>query len=113
MRSSITRVEMHGADGNDYEKLHFHMKMLGFKRTILARNGVEYHLPSATYEKTSALSLDEVLDVAAIAAGMVGKEYELHCIDFVSWKARNLRPVVNTGLTSLARLAEGLKNYHL
>jgi hypothetical protein len=69
-----TRVELHDATYSDYEELHEAMRKQGFKRTITSANGVEYHLPEAEYNSTSA-NRSDVLASAKIAATTTGKSF--------------------------------------
>jgi hypothetical protein len=68
MARFITRVELHAADDDDYEKLHSAMEMEGFERTITSDEGVIYHLPTAEYYREIALTRQDVLDAAKRAA---------------------------------------------
>ena len=48
MTSYTVRVELHDAEGSDYDDLHTEMAKQGFTKTILL-NGVEHDLPTAEY----------------------------------------------------------------
>jgi len=69
-----TRVELHGAEGEDYEELHKEMEKEGFWRTIGIENkDVKYHLPTAEYNygsrsSNSTTNTKEVLELAKKAA---------------------------------------------
>lgn len=63
------RVEMHGATGADYERLHAAMGARGFRRQITSDQRVAYDLPTAEYDQTnrptgSAAVRDEVVAIA-------------------------------------------------
>lgn len=68
MASFTTRVEMHGATDEDYERLHSELGKYGFKRTIVgvANDGVQrtYVLPTAEYDYTSSSTAHQVRDLA-------------------------------------------------
>ncbi len=49
MGDFLTRVELHGGDSKDYDKLHAAMESAGFKRSILADDRKVYPLPTAEY----------------------------------------------------------------
>jgi hypothetical protein len=49
MPQFITRIELHGAKGEDYNRLHIAMAGRGFSREIRASNGPVYLLPTADY----------------------------------------------------------------
>lgn len=70
MAKYTVRVELHDAEGNDYDKLHEEMKKRGFSR-ILKINGVRYHLPTAEYSMVAISSRVRVLKRAEAAANAV------------------------------------------
>lgn len=49
MARYIVRVELRGADSEDYESLHEKMKEKGYSREIQNANGDWFHLPTAEY----------------------------------------------------------------
>jgi hypothetical protein len=73
----ITRVELHAAQKDDYEKLHAEMAKEKFSRTITASGGTIYDLPTASYCKIGEFTTTQVLDSAKKAATLVGKSYEV------------------------------------
>ena len=75
MARFMTRVELHSADGDDYETLHSAMETEGFERTITSDNGVAYHLPTAEYYRETTLTRQEVLDAAKRAATKTRKNF--------------------------------------
>jgi len=78
MPNFTTRVELHHADGDDYENLHTAMEGQGFSRTIKSGDGVTYHLPTAEYDRRgAALTSDTVLASAKMAASSTGKRYSI------------------------------------
>jgi hypothetical protein len=71
MTKFTVRIELHGADDDDYENLHETMEEKGFFRWIEA-DGTKYRLPTAEYNFTSStLDCGKVRDLAkSIAAGV-------------------------------------------
>jgi len=49
MAQFIVRIELHGAKGEDYSKLHSAMGHHGFLRTLTGTDGIVYLLPTAEY----------------------------------------------------------------
>ncbi len=74
MASFTTRVELHGANDDDYEILHAAMEKEGFTRTIQSSTKT-YHLPTAEYNRSGTLTRDDVLESAKRAAGKTKKSY--------------------------------------
>jgi hypothetical protein len=75
MSQFIIRIELHGAKGEDYSKLHSAMGHHGFLRTITGKDGVVYLLPTAEYIRSGAgLTAEKVReDAIAGASTMFGK----------------------------------------
>lgn len=71
----ITRVELHDAKWDDYNILHREMRSEGFKQTIASDQGVSFHLPTAEYHISTALSLSQVLEKAKAAATRTRKGF--------------------------------------
>jgi hypothetical protein len=74
MARFMVRVELHGADENDYEVLHEAMEGEGFARQISSDDGVRYHLPTAEYFREGDLSKQAVLKEATSAAAKTKKK---------------------------------------
>jgi hypothetical protein len=65
----FTRVELHGADSDDYETLHAAMRARGFFQAIIGHDGkTKRILPPAEYHKRSADTCTQVRDQAREAA---------------------------------------------
>ncbi len=68
MTDFTVRVELHGADGKEYETLHQSMARYGFRRTIRgvdARGAAhDYVLPTAEYDHQSTGTAADVRDLA-------------------------------------------------
>jgi len=72
MTNFTIRIELHGASGADYDKLHSAMIAGGFSRRIKGDNGIVYHLPTAEYRySTLSESATTVRDRAATIARSV------------------------------------------
>lgn len=74
MAKFTTRVELHGANSDDYTKLHSEMERQGFRRTITV-DGTTYHLPTAEYDYKGDITRDQVREKAAYAAGQVKSRF--------------------------------------
>ena len=70
MAKFTTRVELHGADSEDYEILHEEMENQGFSRTITSDEGIIYQLPEAEYNIEGDFEIEQIL-----AAAKTGKEF--------------------------------------
>jgi hypothetical protein len=77
MAAFMVRVELHGADWEEYNELHVAMEREGFKRTILADNGVLYQLPPAEYRIEGYYRVEEVLAMARRAANTINRLYAI------------------------------------
>jgi hypothetical protein len=73
MATFLTRVELHGASGADYEQLHAEMAKLQFRRTVVADDGTTYQLPTAEYISNSELPIESVRDLAYVAVKATGR----------------------------------------
>ncbi|EKW0740513.1 Uncharacterised protein [Citrobacter freundii] len=74
MTSYTVRVELHDAEGSDYDDLHEEMAKQGFSKTILL-NGVEHDLPTAEYSLIeNGTTASAVLKKANTAAQKVQSE---------------------------------------
>jgi hypothetical protein len=74
MAQFMVRVELHGADEDDYETLHEAMESEGFERQISSDDGVLYHLPTAEYYREGDLSKQVVMDDAKSAVAKTKKK---------------------------------------
>jgi hypothetical protein len=78
MASFTTRIELHDATENDYDKLHKAMEKVGFVRTIKDSEGKTYHLPTAEYNRIlDGLTAEEVLSDAKTAASSTKRKYRI------------------------------------
>lgn len=77
MAAFTTRVELHGADYDDYEILHAAMERRGFSRFIKSGDGITYHLPTAEYNYIGSKTSDEILALSRAAAAETRKKYSV------------------------------------
>jgi glucosamine 6-phosphate synthetase-like amidotransferase/phosphosugar isomerase protein len=75
MAAFTTRVELHDAIRDNYEKLHSEMERRGFSRTITSDKNVTYDLPPAEYNYEGAVTRNDVLEKAKSAAAAVKPSY--------------------------------------
>jgi hypothetical protein len=76
MARVVVRVELHGATTEQqYERLHAQMASAGFGRTIVAGNGAQYWLPTATYSSEGYSSETTARDAAWNAAAGITSSY--------------------------------------
>jgi hypothetical protein len=76
MPQFITRVELYGATGEDYLRLHAAMDSRGFKRTIVLEDDSVCMIPTAEYLLlSSSLTAQQVLTEAQIAARTVSSSF--------------------------------------
>ena len=73
MATFTVRVELHQAQGLDYDKLHTAMAKQGFSRLIISDDGRKFHLPWAEYDGTGSLTSEQVLNIAKAAVSSTGK----------------------------------------
>lgn len=83
----ITRVELHDAKSDHYEKLHEEMQKEGFERTIASDVGIKYYLPTAEYYKECNDKRFDVILSAKKAAEKTKKECSVVAIEVtgVTW----------------------------
>lgn len=64
------RVELHDANWQDYARLHSNMEAAGYRRFVVADDGTKYQLPTAEYDLTTTLNIEQVRD----AAGQIARQ---------------------------------------
>jgi len=75
MTNFTTRIELHDASDEDYEKLHDAMEADGFSRTIVGSDGTLYELPPAEYNFSHAtMTAGEVREKAHAVAKTVKRD---------------------------------------
>jgi hypothetical protein len=77
MASFTTRVELHSASAEDYERLHSYMQAEQFSRLIKSDDGTWYHLPTAEYDRSGNYSAADTLAAAKRAAARTSKNYSV------------------------------------
>ena len=92
MGSFIVRVELHGANWEDYEVLHEAMEMAGFSRTIRGDSGADFHLPTAEYCLIGNFTIDQVRGRAVSATGQTGRSFSVLATESNSSAWYNLAP---------------------
>jgi hypothetical protein len=76
MAQFTVRVELHNANGDDYNVLHTAMESEGFSRFITSDQGTRYHMPWAEYDgASSTLSRLQVLTAAQRADNRTGRTH--------------------------------------
>lgn len=60
MSTYLARVELHGAQSDDYEPLHQYMRSIGFERTMPHGDGSLNQLPDGTYISGSGGDLTKI-----------------------------------------------------
>lgn len=76
MASFTTRVELHDAKSEDYDKLHEYMEKEGFNRKI-SGDKITYQLPTAEYNYLGEINTSDLLDKAESAAKKTNKTFEI------------------------------------
>jgi hypothetical protein len=84
MASFMTRVELHGANPQDYETLHAAMEHEGFSRFIAGSDGRWYQLPTAEYNRIASVPRDQVLESAKRAAATTKKAHGIFVTEAVT-----------------------------
>lgn len=67
------RIELHGAEPNDYPALHKAMEHAGFLCTITSTEGIVYKLPKAEYSLIGPYTFDQAFAKAKKAAATIGE----------------------------------------
>jgi hypothetical protein len=75
MSTFMARIELHGANYQDYAKLHACMIQEGFTNLILGDDGATYQLPPAEYNLSANCTLDQARERARSAAQATFKKF--------------------------------------
>lgn len=75
MATFIVRVELRGADSEDYENLHEKMAASGYSREIQDTSGTWFHLPTAEYTAMKGSTSHGVREQVRTIAGSVKPDY--------------------------------------
>ena len=93
MNTYLVRIELFGSVLSDYPPLHQEMRKVGFSTTIKADNGIEYQLPSAEYVISTALSFDQVLEMAKRCANNTHRTSAVLVVKSLGWTSNGMVPV--------------------
>ncbi|MBD8241336.1 type V toxin-antitoxin system endoribonuclease antitoxin GhoS [Pantoea agglomerans] len=87
MARYIVRVELRGADSEDYENLHKKMEAKGYSREIQDGNGTRFHLPTAEYTTVKSSTAYNVREeVRGVASSVTSSYYVLATeVSDISW----------------------------
>jgi len=80
----LTRVELHGASGAQYDQLHKAMLANKFTKTIVDDTGREFLLPTAEYFSYGNLTAEQVRELARAAAATTGVKYWVLTMEYAS-----------------------------
>lgn len=87
----ITRVELHGANEVNYQRLHAEMLARHFFRTVQDNVGIVHDLPTAMYfSRSDVLDAPGVETLAAAAANATGCRFWTFTCMTPHWAARGL-----------------------
>ncbi len=93
MTDFFTRVELHGADRDDYETLHEAMRARGFYQAIIGHDGKTTRmLPPAEYHKAGDFTCVQVRDQAHKAAGTTNLKHIILTIEAAEWAGHFEKP---------------------
>jgi hypothetical protein len=84
MASFMTRVELHGANYQDYVSLHAYMAQEGFTNRIRSDAGTIYELPPAEYNLIANCTRADVLEKAKRAAQKTMKSFAAVVSEYAS-----------------------------
>jgi hypothetical protein len=84
MTSFNTRIELHDASYQDYLNLHSHMAQEGYTTTIVANDGITYHLPTAEYNLVANCKIAQALEKAQRAAQKTRKRFAAVVSEYTS-----------------------------
>ena len=93
MATFTVPVELHQAEGIDYETLHAAMAGQRFSRLVTADDGRRYHLPWAEYDGSGNLTSMQVLGIAQTAANTTGRGHSILVTKMKSRAWTGLNPV--------------------
>lgn len=88
MASYLARVELFGADADNYESLYEGMSALGFSKTITFPDGGVNNLPTGTYVGTFIDDVSVVRErIKVIANPLSNKPAAIFVCDYNNWAA--------------------------
>jgi hypothetical protein len=94
MAEFSVRVELHGAEWEDYDALRGEMLAEGFAATIAESGGAAYEFPAGEYACSGELTRQQVLARARRAADRTAFSYAVLVTESVGRAWSGLEPVV-------------------
>jgi hypothetical protein len=94
MAEFSVRVELHGAEWEDYDTLRVEMETEGFASTIAGSGGAAYELPAGEYACSGEFTGQQVLARARRAADRTAFSYAVLVTESVGRVWSGLEPVV-------------------
>lgn len=77
MARFMVRIELSGANSEDYENLHEKMKLKGYSREIQGDDGTWFYLPTAEYTAIKTSTAPNVRDEVRNIASSVKTDYQV------------------------------------
>lgn len=94
MADFTVRVELHGAEWEDYDALRVEMEAEGFSAVVQGSGGMAYELPAGEYVLSGEFTRSQVLVRAGRAADRSGYSYAILVTESVGRAWRGLEPAV-------------------
>jgi hypothetical protein len=94
MADFTVRVELHGAEWEDYDALRVEMEEEGFSPTVQGSGGMGYELPAGEYAVSGEWTRQQVLARARRGADRSGCSYAVLVTESVGHAWWGLEPVV-------------------
>jgi hypothetical protein len=94
MAEFTVRVELHGAEWEDYDALRVEMGAEGFSATVQGSGGMAYELPAGEYAVTADATRQQVLARVKRGADRSGFSYVVLVTESVGRAWWGLEPVV-------------------
>ena len=94
MTEFTVRVELHGAEWEDYDALRVEMLAEGFAATVSGSGGAAYELPAGEYACSGELTRQQVLARARLAADRTAFGYSVLVTESVGRTWSGLDPAI-------------------
>jgi hypothetical protein len=94
MADFTVRVELHGAEWEDYDALRVEMEAEGFSAAVQGSGGLAYELPAGEYAVSGDVTRQQVLAKARRAAGTSGYNCAILVTESVGRAWCGLEPAV-------------------
>jgi hypothetical protein len=90
MAKYMVRVELYGAESDEYETLHERMKSLGLHKVIQGENNKVLQLPHGTYHGEFSISASDLCSKISVIASPLSKRKPsiIACALAGDWEAR-------------------------